>query len=123
MKLPALAVLIPYSKGVFVYVQTKSENLHHVLDTPNPRKILEAVRSLPPPRLVAWLGALPWTALSELLLEQTDLCLIPDPWLKHIPSHQLQRRADFTRQLLEVYFGDPICLLGIKKPGELISHS
>ena len=59
---------------------------------------------------------------AELLLEQTDLCLIPDPWLKHIPRHQPKRRAEFALQLLEAYLEDPIRLLGAKDP-ESISNS
>lgn len=116
MKLPPLAVLIPYSKGIFVYVQTASQELHCVLRTHNPREVLEQLEPLPPPRLVAFLGNVPWTALAELLLEQTDLCLIPDLWLKHIPPHQPKRRAEFTLQLLEAYFAAPIRLLGAKGP-------
>ena len=116
LPLPPLAVLIPYSKGVFVYVQTASQELHYVLSTHNPREIREQLDPLPPPRLVAFLGNAPWTALAELLLEQIDLCLIPDPWLKHIPTHQPKRRAEFTLQLLEAYFADPIRLLGAKDP-------
>jgi hypothetical protein len=122
MKLPPLAVLIPYSKGIFVYVQTASQELHYVLSTHNRREILEQLDPLPPPRLVAFLGNAPWTALAELLLEQTDLCLIPDPWLKHIPRHQPKRRAEFALQLLEAYLEDPIRLLGAKDP-ESISNS
>jgi len=115
VKLPPLAVLIPYSKGILVYVQTASQELYHVLDTAHPREILEQLEPLPQPRLVAFLGQGPWTALAEVLLEQTDLCLIPDPWLEHIPRHQPRRRAEFALQLLEAFLEDPIRLLGAKE--------
>lgn len=116
MKLPPLAVLIPYSMGIFVYVQTDSQDLHCALDASDPRHILEQLELLPQPRLVAFLGNGLWTPLAQVLLEQTDLCLIPDPWLKHIPRNQLRRRAEFALQLLEAYLEDPIHLLGAKGP-------
>lgn len=119
MKLPPLAVLIPYSKGTFVFVQTNSQELHRVLDTSHPREILDILEPLPRPRLVAFLGNALWSALAEVLLEQTDLCLIPDPWLRHIPRHLLRHRAEFALQLLEAYFEDPIRLLGAKDPGSI----
>ena len=117
MKLPPLAVLIPYSKGIFVYVQTDSQGLHCALDTPYPQEILEQLQPLPSPRLVAFLGNGLWTALADVLLDQTDLCLIPDPWLKHIPHQQPKRRAEFALQILEAYFEEPSRLLGAKSPG------
>lgn len=119
MKLPPVAVLIPYSKGTFVYAQTDSQNMHLVLDTPHPREILSQLESLSPPRLVAFLDNTLWIPLAELLLEQTDLCLIPDPWLKHIPRQQPRRRAEFALHLLEAYFEDPIRLLGAKDRGPI----
>jgi hypothetical protein len=113
-KWPPLAVLIPYSKGVLVYAQTTSKDLRCVLDTSKPREILEGLKPLPP--LVALLGDIPWKELCEVILEHTDLCIVPDPWLKHIPRNQRQRRADFTLQLMKAYFGSPIRLIGVKRP-------
>ncbi len=112
--MPHLLLLVPYSQGFMIYRRAGSEELQHLLNSPSPYAVLTALHKLPLPRLVVLLDRFPGRLLGELLLRETDLCLIPQAWVKHIPCHQPNQRARFTLQLLEAFLKEPIRLLGNK---------
>ncbi len=114
MSLPNLLVLIPYSQGIMIYRRAQAEQLHHTESSPVELAVLEALAQLPAPRLVAYLGTGPHRLLGQMLLRETDLCLIPTAWMKHIPLHQPASRARFAVQLIEAFLSEPIRLLGNK---------
>ena len=115
--IPNLAILIPYSQGLMVYRRVAGGKLRCVFDARDPQDALEVVCELPQPRLAAILDRYPYHLLMELLLCETDLCLIPDGWLSHIPIYKPCDRAEFSVQLVEAFLKEPIRLLGRKNTG------
>ena len=114
MSCPHLLLLVPYSQGFMIYRRAGSEELQHLLNSPSPYAVLTALHQLPQPRIVALLDRFPPRLLGELLLRETDLCLIPQAWVKHIPCYQPDPRARFTLQLLEAFLQEPMRLLANK---------
>ena len=114
MKLPYLAVLIPYSKGLMLFEGTHADNLKLVADSACPQMILHTIRQLPAPRLAIHVGAAYEDFLGGLVFYETDLCVIPHPWMRHIPRFRVPDRAKFAVQLLEAFLAEPIRLFGAK---------
>lgn len=116
-----LAVLIPYSQGIWLYVRRSDRQaLHHALSSSHSRSPVEVVDflcHLPQPRLATWLGADPSCLLGDLIVREIDLCIIPDRWMKHIPISQTCQRAQFALQLTEAFLKEPIRLFGRKRTG------
>ena len=112
-----LAVLIPYSQGIWIYSKSDGEPLRYAMDSPHSRtssEVVDFLGQLPEPRLATWLGSGPCTLLGQILEREIELCIIPDRWVKHIPLHQTCERAQFTVQLTEAFLEDPIKLFGRK---------
>ncbi len=108
-----LAVLVPQTQSVALYVRsfadTRLRFVHNMHDVPT---LHDAIRELPAPRIVAFVGSGYHGYLESLLLdEQTTVCLIPGAWVRHIPSQHDTQRARFAVQLLEAHVNEPIQLL------------
>ncbi len=115
MKVDNLAVCLPYSQGSQVYVRRAGEE--KLLLCPEDFRDY-AISDIPllmdPPRLVVLVGQ-PWaTFLGQILIQDTDLCVIPGRWLEHIPYWERLQRAEFAVQLVEAYLSTPIRLYGAK---------
>jgi hypothetical protein len=115
--IPNLVILIPYSQGLMIYRQGADRKVCRVFDARTPQDALEVVCELPHPRLAAILDRSPYNLLMEILLRETDLCLIPDGWLSHIPIYKPCDRAEFSVQLVEAFLKEPIRLFGAKDTG------
>jgi len=114
-KNPEIVILIPYSQGAMVYHRPRGGDLHRATHTPPSRHaVLDFVRGLPPPRLAVILGRHPCRWLMKLLLQETDLCIIPDRWVRHIPIWRSSDRAHLAMRLTEAFLSEPIQLLGCK---------
>ena len=110
-----LAVLIPYSQGVWIYSRSDGGPLSYAMDSPASQvlsEVVDFVSQLPEPRLATWLGVGPWTVLGQLLEREIELCVIPDRWVKHIPDYQRDEQAQFTVQLTEAFLQNPIKIFG-----------
>jgi hypothetical protein len=114
MKLPNFLVLIPYSRGYQLFIRTGADKPSCVLDSNSPREIFDAVAQLEPPRLVAHVGRAYDHYVANLVLHETDLCIIPEPWLRHLSILQPRERARFAAQLVEAHLTGPIRLYGDK---------
>ena len=65
-----LAVLIPYSQGIWIYSKSDGEPLRYAMNSPHSRtssEVVDFVSQLPEPRLATWLGSGPCTLLGQLL--------------------------------------------------------
>lgn len=114
MRVENLAVCLPYSQGIDVYVRIAGEHLRLWPETFDDQTISKITDPLPRPCLVVFIGR-PWgSLLGEILFQQTDLCIIPERWLEHIPCWQRLQRAEFSVQLIEAHLSDPIQLFGAK---------
>lgn len=114
MTLPNFLVLIPYSRGYQLFIPTDADKPRCVLNSNSPREIFDAVAQLEPPRLVAHIGRTYDDYLANLVLYQTDLCIIPEPWMRHLSILQTNDRARFAVQLVEAHLIEPIRLYGEK---------
>lgn len=114
MRLPNLAILIPYSRGFEIFFRDREGNLERVVDSNCPQVILRTISQLPPPRLAVHVGRSYDHFLAGLVFHQTDLCIIPEPWIRHIPLFRVRDRADFAMGLIEALLMEPICLFGAK---------
>lgn len=112
MRSPDLAILIPYSQGFMVYHRPPGGDLRYADTPPSRHAVLNFVYELPQPRLAAILARCPGRLLTDLLLRETDVCLIPDRWMQHIPIWKTCDRAHFAVQLTEAFLSEPIRLLG-----------
>lgn len=110
-----LLVLNPYSQGFFVFTKTAAGNLEQQSDTRSPREILHLAGKIPRPRLAVSIGRAYDRLLSQLLFQETDLCLIPMAWLSHIPLWQVEERVQFAVQLTQAHLNDPIRIFGAKE--------
>lgn len=117
MKTSDLVVLIPYSQGVMVYHRGAGGGLHHANTPPNWHAVLDFVSALPQPRLAAVLDRQPSRCLMDLLLRETDLFIIPDRWVQHIPIWRSSDRAHLAMQITDAFLSEPIRLLGHKNTG------
>lgn len=115
--IPNLVILIPFSQGLMVYRRAADGKVHCVFDARSPHAALEVICELPQPRLAAILDRRPYRLLMDLLLRETDLCLIPDGWVSHIPIYKPSVRAQFAVQLVEAFLKEPIRLLGSQNTG------
>jgi len=115
MKVDNLAVCLPYSQGSHVYVRRPGEEkLLLCPETFGDYAISDIPLLLDPPRLVVLVGQ-PWaTFLGQVLIQDTDLCVIPGRWLEHIPYWDRLQRAEFAVQLAEAHLSTPIRLYGAK---------
>lgn len=109
-----LLVLNPYSQGFFVFTKTAAGNLEQQRETRSPRQILHLAGKIPRPRLAVSIGRA-YDSLLSLLLQQTDLCMIPMAWLSHIPLWQVEERVQFAVQLTQAHLNDPIRIFGAKE--------
>ncbi len=115
MKLDNLAVCLPYSQGSHVYVRRAGEG--QLLLCPgafNDHAISDIPLLLDPPRLVVLVGQMWASFLGQILIQDTDLCVIPSRWLEHIPYWERLQRAEFAVQLVEAHLSTPIRLYGAK---------
>jgi hypothetical protein len=115
--IPNLVILIPYSQGLMVYRHLPDGEVRYVLGAGTPQDALEVVCELPHPRLAAILDDHPYRLLAQLLVRETEICLIPDGWLNHIPIYKPCDRAQFSVQLVEAFLKEPIRLFGAKDTG------
>ena len=115
MKLENLAVCLPYSQGSQVYVRRAGEeDLLLCPETFDDFAISDVPLLLDPPRLVVLVGQ-PWASfLGQILIQDTDLCVIPGRWLEHIPYWDRLQRAEFAVQLVHAHLNAPIRLYGAK---------
>lgn len=114
MTRPNLLVLIPYSRGYQIFIPTETDKLRYVLSSNCPRDIFAAVAQLETPRLVAHVGRTYDRYLANLVLHETDLCIIPEPWMRHLSIPQIHDRARFAVQVVEAHLTEPIRLYGDK---------
>lgn len=115
MNIENLAVCLPYSQGIHVYIRREGEErLLLGPETFNDDAISDIPLLLAQPRLVVLVGQLWGTFLGQILLQDTDLCVIPDRWLEHISYWERLQRAEFAVQLIEAHLSAPIRLYGAK---------
>ena len=114
MTRPNFLVLIPNSRRYLLFLATHTDKPRYVLGSNNPREIFDAVTELETPRLVAHVGRAYDHYLANLVLHETDLCIIPEPWMRHLSNHPVDDRARFAAQLVEAHLIEPIRLYGDK---------
>ena len=115
MKVENLAVCLPYSQGSHVYVRRAGdERLLLCPEDFGDYAISDIPLLLDPPRLVVLVGQMWASFLGQILIQDTDLCVIPGRWLEHIPYWERLQRAEFAVQLVEAHLSAPIRLYGAK---------
>lgn len=112
MSVDNLAVCLPYSQGISVYVRIAGEKLRLWPETLDEWTLPKITDPLPRPRIVVFVGRAYGSFIGEILLDQTDLCIIPTQWLEHIPCWDRVQRAEFAIRLLEAHLTNPIRLFG-----------
>lgn len=113
MKVENLAVCLPYSQGIHVYTRIAGQELRLWPETLDEWTLPQITDPLPRPRIVVFVGTAHGSFLGEILLQQTELCIIPDRWLEHIPCWDRMKRAEFSIQLLEAHLSNPIRVFGV----------
>lgn len=119
MKVENLAVCLPHSQGIHVYLRRAGEDRLMLCPTFDDCAISDIPLLLAPPRLVVLVGQLWGTFLGQILIQETDLCVIPDRWLEHIPSWERLQQAEFAVHLIEAHLTTPIRQYGAKDPESL----
>lgn len=109
-----LLVLIPNSRRYQLFRATHTHEPQCLLNSNSAREIFDAVAELETPRLVAHVGRAYDHYLANLVLHEADLCIIPDPWMRHLSNHPIDDRARFAAQLVEAHLIEPIRLYGDK---------
>lgn len=68
----------------------------------------DVLGSLGEPLVVGLVGTRHMDAIADTVIEFGDLVAIPDAWLRGLPVHDLQRRANVASRILTAHSAAPL---------------
>jgi hypothetical protein len=89
-----LVVLIPCPLGYCLFVRWPHQRMRGCSTIIDPADLRDAVRSLGEPLSVVLVGRRHADEVSEAVLDEADLVIVPDAWLRRIPRTALSARAE-----------------------------
>jgi hypothetical protein len=119
MKVGNLAVCLPDAQRIHVYLRRAGQEKLMLCPSFDDSGISDIPLLLAQPRLVVLVGQLWESFLGQILIQDTDLCVIPDRWLEHIPSWERLQQVEFAIHLIEAHLSTPIQQYGAKDPETL----
>lgn len=94
-----LAVLIPCPLGYCLFVRWPRQRLRACSSIVHPTDLRDAVRSLGDPLTVVLVGRRDADAVSDAVLDDADLVVVPEAWLRRVPRTALTARAEAAARL------------------------
>ena len=94
-----LAVLIPCPLGYCLFVRWPRQRLRACSSILDPTDLRDAVRSLGDPLTVVLVGRKGVDAVSDAVLDEADLVIVPEAWLRRVPRTALSARAEGAARL------------------------
>jgi hypothetical protein len=94
-----LAVLIPCPLGYCLFVRWPRQRLRACSSILDPADLRDAVRSLGDPLTVVLVGRKGVDAVSDAVLDEADLVIVPEAWLRRVPRTALSARAEAAARL------------------------
>lgn len=94
-----LAVLIPCSLGYCLFVRWPGQRLRACSSIFAPCDLRDAVRSLGEPLLVVLVGRRRADEVSAAVLDDAELVIVPDAWLRRVPRTALSARAEVAARV------------------------
>lgn len=94
-----VAVLLPCPLGYCLFVRWPRQRLRACSSIVHPSDLHDAVRSLGDPLLVVLVGRRGAEVVSDAVLDDANLVIVPDAWLRRVPRHALSARAEAAARL------------------------
>ena len=94
-----VAVLLPCSLGYCLFVRWPRQRLRACSSIVDPFDLRDAVRSLGDPLLVVLVGRRGADVVSDAVLDDANLVIVPDAWLRRVPRRALSARAEAAARL------------------------
>lgn len=92
-------VLIPCPLGYTLFVRWPRQRLRACSTIVAPEDLNEAVRSLGDPLTVVLVGRRYADAVAHAVLQEAELVIIPDAWLRRVPRRALSARAEIAARI------------------------
>lgn len=92
-------VLIPCPLGYILFVRWPRQRLRACSTIVAPVDLSEAVCSLGDPLTVVLVGRRHADAVAHAVLDQAELVIIPDAWLRRVPRRALSARAEVAARI------------------------
>ena len=94
-----VAVLRPCALGYCLFVRWPRQRLRACSRIVDPLDLRDAMRSLGDPLLVVLVGRRGADVVSDAVLEDANLVIGPDAWLRRVPRRALSARAEAAARL------------------------
>lgn len=94
-----LAVLIPCPLGYCLFVRWPRQRLRACSSIVHPADLREAVRSLGDPLTIVLVGRRDADLVSRAVLDDADLVVVPETWLRRVPRTALSARAEVAARV------------------------
>lgn len=94
-----LAVLIPCALGYCLFVRWPRQRLRACSMIVHPSDLHDAVCSLGGPLTVVLVGRRQADEVSNAVLDEADLVVVPEAWLRRVPRTALSARAEIAARL------------------------
>jgi hypothetical protein len=98
-----LAVLIPCPLGYCLFVRWPRQRLRACSAIVHPSDLHDAVRSLGGPLTVVLVGRRHADEVSDAVLEDANLVVVPDAWLRRVPRSALSARAEVAARVASAH--------------------
>lgn len=99
-----VAVLVPCPLGYCLFVRWPRQRLRACSSIVDPADLANAVRSLGDPVLVVLIGCRAADAVSDAVLDDADLVIIPEAWLRRVPKRALTARAEAAARIATAHY-------------------
>jgi hypothetical protein len=94
-----VAVLLPCTLGYCLFVRWPRERLRACTSIVHPSDLRDVVCSLADPLLVVLVGRRGVDVVSDAVLHEANLVIVPESWLRRVPRSALSARANIAAQL------------------------
>lgn len=92
-------VLIPCPLGYTIFVRWPRQRLRSCSTIVAPEDLNDAVRSFGDPVTVVLVGRRHADQVAYAVLEDADLVIVPDAWLRRVPRRALSARAEIAARI------------------------
>jgi hypothetical protein len=94
-----LAVLVPCPLGYCLFVRWPRQRLRACSNIVDPADLADALRSLDDPLVVVLVGRRAADAVSDAILNDADLVIVPESWLRRVPKRAITARAEAAARI------------------------
>lgn len=94
-----IAVLLPCALGYCLFIRWPRQRMRACTSIVHPSDLRDVVCSLADPLLVVLVGQRGADVVSDAVLHDANLVIVPEPWLRHVPRNARSARAEIAARL------------------------